>query len=151
MNKDICCYQERNGITKRAANLAVCKRDIRKLFLNFMMFTAFKHFEVFHSMHFHVLDVPSITRTKCALYICYICVCWFTTFLQWQKSYVLLAILYVTRLKTPQLISFLFFSICNAYVCVWLWTAAVILYYIGLWQFVLRASNYTWVHRDWSL
>jgi hypothetical protein len=27
MGKDICCYQERNGITKRAANLDDCGRD----------------------------------------------------------------------------------------------------------------------------
>jgi len=37
-----------------------------------------KYFEVFHSMHFHILDISSITPTKCILFIYYISISFFS-------------------------------------------------------------------------
>jgi len=54
-----------------------------------------------------------------------------TVFWQWLK-YLLHAILYVTDFNPLQLKS----SIYSVFVCVCLWTAAVILYYTGLWQYM---------------
>jgi hypothetical protein len=97
MGRDICYYQARSGITKRAANLDDCEKDGHGTVLNFVIQTTFRHIEVFHSVHFLVLDFPSLTPAKCTLYICYIF--WFTVFLQWLKSYMFHAILSATNLK----------------------------------------------------
>jgi len=72
--------------------------------------------------------------------MCYIC--WFTIFLQWLKSYVLLAILYVTHLRNLQL-KFFFYLQCVC-MCLALNSCCYPVLYGFVTVYVLRASNYTW-------